>query len=233
MNELQCDAAMAALLRTVEDRTPLTAETRQHLLECDRCRKVLEGARALEQSLLEDGHPGERSRTSEPEIGIESVAEEARRLQRERIMARWFLVAVSLLLFVLILTPVFVDGTGTHEVLLVSAMGVAIAILLAAPIVGVMSFARTELQGRPRLYKRLRPGRQVSGVCLGLAERTGWPALAFRLVFVALLFANGFGFWLYLLFDLAMPIHPGDRQYLLRFRIARAWRTFLGRPSVG
>lgn len=233
MNELLCDVAMAALVRTVEDGSPLNAEVRLHLRECNRCRKVLDGARALEQS-LEDERAGEALRTTAPAIAIESVAEEARRRQRERIMGRWFLVAVSLLLFVLIVTPFLVDNSsGTHELILVSGMGLAIAILFAAPIVGLMSFARTELQGRPRLYKRLGPGRQVSGVCLGLAERTGWPAIVFRLGFVALLFANGFGFWLYLLFDLAMPVHPGDRQYLLRFRIARAWRMFLARQSAG
>jgi hypothetical protein len=44
-----------------------------------------------------------------------------------------------------------------------------------------------------------------------------------RLGFFALLFADGAGFWLYILLDLAMPVHPDDRQHLLRFRLKRWW----------
>ena len=73
---------------------------------------------------------------------------------------------------------------------------------------------------------------QLSGVCMGLAERTGWPVTTFRVIFLALFFAKGFGMILYVLFDLAMPVHPADRQYLLRFRVARAWRGFRDRRTV-
>lgn len=224
---------MAALVRATEEVVGMTAEIREHLLECGYCSDIVERARALERSLEHD-HTEHASGARERGVDVANVAEEAQRLRRERLMGRWFLAGVSLLLFVLIMTPVLVErSAGTHEGTLFSALALAIAVLFATPVVGLMSFGRTELQGRPRLYKRLGPGREVSGVCLGLAERTGWPVLAFRLLFLALMFVKGFGFWLYLLFDLAMPIHPSDRQFLLRFRIARMWRRFLRRPSVG
>jgi hypothetical protein len=45
-----------------------------------------------------------------------------------------------------------------------------------------------------------------------------------RVIFVVLLFFDGAGFWIYLLLDLAMPVHPDERQHLLRFRLRRWWR---------
>ncbi|HYR28011.1 MAG TPA: PspC domain-containing protein, partial [Thermoanaerobaculia bacterium] len=75
-----------------------------------------------------------------------------------------------------------------------------------------------------RICKRLKPGKQISGVCLGLSEATGVPVLLFRLGFVVLLFVNGIGLWLYILLDLAMPVHPDDRQHLLRFKLRRMWQ---------
>lgn len=39
-----------------------------------------------------------------------------------------------------------------------------------------------------------------------------------------LAFVNGIGIWLYILLDLAMPVHPADRQYLLRFKLRRMWQ---------
>ena len=74
-------------------------------------------------------------------------------------------------------------------------------------------------------YKRLRHGRQLSGVCLGIAEETGLPVWVVRLVFVLLAFGKMFGVALYLILDLLMEIHPDDRRLLLRFRIRRWWRS--------
>lgn len=73
-----------------------------------------------------------------------------------------------------------------------------------------------------RIYKRLRPGRMLHGVCLGLAEKTNVDVVIVRLVFLALLLVGGgLGFWFYVALDVAMPVHPDDRQYLLRFRLRR------------
>jgi len=43
-----------------------------------------------------------------------------------------------------------------------------------------------------------------------------------RLFFLLLLLVSGgLGFWLYMGFHMAMPVHPDDRRYLLRFRLRR------------
>jgi len=78
------------------------------------------------------------------------------------------------------------------------------------------------------LYKRLRPGYQLSGVCLGLADKTGIPVGILRLVFFVLALANGVGIWIYVVLDLLMPVHPEDRRHLLRFRALRWWRRTRG-----
>ncbi|MEA2488349.1 MAG: PspC domain, partial [Acidobacteriota bacterium] len=74
------------------------------------------------------------------------------------------------------------------------------------------------------IYKRVKPGRILSGVCLGLSETLRAPVLIVRVVFVAFFLANGIGLWIYLFLMLLMPLHPDDRQYLWRFRIMRALR---------
>jgi phage shock protein PspC (stress-responsive transcriptional regulator) len=78
------------------------------------------------------------------------------------------------------------------------------------------------------LYKRLRPGYQLSGVCLGLADKTDLPVGILRLVFFVLALANGVGIWIYVVLDLLMPVHPEDRRHLLRFRVLRWWRRTRG-----
>lgn len=89
------------------------------------------------------------------------------------------------------------------------------AVMLTAALVGF-------LPGRAGLpYKRLRAGRQLSGVCAGIAETTRVPVSIIRLAFVALVFAKLSGFVLYIMLDLLMEVHPDDRASLLRFRIRR------------
>jgi len=39
-----------------------------------------------------------------------------------------------------------------------------------------------------------------------------------------LIWFKGLGLLAYIICALAMPVHPADRHYLLRFRIARWWR---------
>lgn len=72
-------------------------------------------------------------------------------------------------------------------------------------------------------YKRLRNGRQLSGVCAGIAEATRVPVSIIRLTFIALVLAKHSGFVLYIMLDLLMEVHPDDRSSLLRFRIRRWW----------
>lgn len=74
-------------------------------------------------------------------------------------------------------------------------------------------------------YKRLFGRRQVSGVCLGLAEATGWSVALIRTLFVGAIFLKLHGVLLYLVFDALMEVHPDERARLLRFRIRRWWRN--------
>lgn len=107
------------------------------------------------------------------------------------------------------------------------ALGIG-AVMLTAAMAGF-------LPGRAGLpYKRLRAGRQLSGVCVGLAESTGVPVAIIRLAFVALFLAKLSGLVLYVVLDLLMEVHPDDRASLLRFRIRRWWDARAGeRASAG
>lgn len=78
-------------------------------------------------------------------------------------------------------------------------------------------------------YKRLRKGRMLSGVCLGIAERTSVPVGIIRLVFLVLVFARLSGVLLYVVLDLLMRVHPDDRATLLRFRLRRWWNNATAR----
>ncbi len=51
------------------------------------------------------------------------------------------------------------------------------------------------------------------------------PVMIVRIVFLGLLLADGIGLLLYLILDLAMPVHPDDRQYMWRFRLRRWWAS--------
>jgi phage shock protein PspC (stress-responsive transcriptional regulator) len=102
------------------------------------------------------------------------------------------------------------------------AVGVIVAVFFGGPVLLVIASIRSMSPGK--IYKRLE-GRQISGVCRGLAEAWGAPVWVIRMAFVALLFGKGIGLLLYLALDVVLPIHPADRAGLLRFRIARWWRA--------
>lgn len=154
----------------------------------------------------------------------EAIEAEVQRRHRRRLAWRSLGIAAALgaALIGVLAAPtasgrLLLDGTSALTLLL---LGVVAVIALA------VGLARAP--ARFGLYKRLGPGRQLSGVCLGLARRTGTPAWGWRVGFVLLGLLPGLGHaagpWLYLLLDLAMPIHPEDRAQLLRFRLARWWR---------
>jgi len=77
-------------------------------------------------------------------------------------------------------------------------------------------------------FKRLRRGRMLSGVLIGIAEEFGWRVFWVRLVFVGAMWLAVKGPWLffaYLLLDASMQPHPDDRVHMWRFRIARWLRS--------
>jgi phage shock protein PspC (stress-responsive transcriptional regulator) len=219
MTEVRCDVAMAALVRFIETGEAMPEHHREHLRECERCREMLGETTAFERDLETDDAPFE----DDGALIAEAAAKESVRLQRERRAKHFVVIAFATLIFgMLLILPMFDEDTNAQEALLAGSTGIAIAILFASPFLALMTFAR-ERRGA-KLYKRLGKGRQLSGVCLGLAERTGWPVTLIRMIFLALIFVKGAGIVLYLAFDLAMPMHPADRGNLLRFRIARKFR---------
>jgi phage shock protein PspC (stress-responsive transcriptional regulator) len=72
----------------------------------------------------------------------------------------------------------------------------------------------------------------LDGVALGLSEATKVNVSVIRLLFFGLLFFDGVGLVLYLLLALFMPVHPDDRQFLLRFRLRRWLRRTAAAPDA-
>lgn len=131
-------------------------------------------------------------------------------------------VAVSLIMIAGVLLMLFAGGEAGSIGFWLYAIGIAglISAGFAVPILLIVYVLRDT--AKRRIYKRLKPGRMLHGVCLGLAEKTNVDVVIVRLVFLALLLVGGgLGFWFYVALDVAMPVHPDDRQYLLRFRLRR------------
>lgn len=60
-----------------------------------------------------------------------------------------------------------------------------------------------------KLY-RSRKDRIIAGVCGGLAEYFSFDVIVVRIIFVILLFFNGLGLILYLIFMVIAPLKPGE-----------------------
>ncbi len=219
--KVECTRALDALRLALEDGSPLDPEAHAHLERCPTCRTNL-GVALNGLQTGQEAAPGFDPARAEAEV---------RSLHRRRLIWRSLGLATALavaLVAVLLALPisgrVLLDGTTALALLL---LGVLAAIILASWL--------ARAPARIGLYKRVGPGRQLSGVCLGLARRTGTPAWAWRVGFVLLCLlpalGHAAGLWLYLLLDLAMPIHPEDRQLLLRFRLARWWRGLLAKAA--
>ena len=92
--------------------------------------------------------------------------------------------------------------------------------------------ARYRNRDGKQLYKRLGPGRMLGGVALGLAEATKLNVSVIRLLFFALFFFDGVGLIIYVLLVVFMPVHPDDRQHLLRFKLRRWMRRSSASPDA-
>jgi phage shock protein PspC (stress-responsive transcriptional regulator) len=186
---------------------------------------VLDSTRQVESALLNET-------VTEPRVDETQLHETVRRDGR----ARWFRRAAGVLLISVCIAALlgFIVSTydddldwrdGLYVVGVVSLIS-AIPALLFYAVIGMLH----DRNGN-RIYKRLDGRRKVSGVCVGLSEATGMPVLTLRLIFVALLFVKGAGLWLYIVLDLAMPVHPDDRVNLMRFRIRRWFQKRFARHA--
>lgn len=214
---MNCREAIDELMPAIDANAPISEPARTHLRECDRCRALLA---SISQEL-----PAEDAAIENSAIAAEAaVAQERKKLIIERAIA---ICAAIFIFFLLILIPLRGGhDLGVGERIFIAFIGVLIAVIAGAPVLLLFSAvarARTP-KGERRFYKRFGPGRWIDGVCLGIAEAMSWNIVLVRLTFVVLIWFKGLGLLAYIVCDLAMPVHPADRQYLLRFRIARWWR---------
>jgi len=213
---MNCKEAVAALVASLESGVPMTAEQREHIRTCERCRELLDSAKQFQALLGGNGiHP--------PAVDAVAVAaeREVRRAQKRRTVAVAFAVALVAWVGIALLID-RAGGLARSEAFLVSGAGIAIALLLGVPFLLLFSAAR---KPENRWYRRLTPGQQLCGVCLGLADHFHWNVNYVRLAFVAgVLVLHGFAVFTYLALYIAMPVHPDDRRYLLRFRLRRWWQ---------
>lgn len=207
-------------------RAEISDAMREHVRSCARCHALI-NALTREDAVESAIEPS--TRVAEAEVvrvrKSSMLTRSAAILAAVVVFFGWFLVAAG-------------KGGGLtgEEALLVAATGVFIAIIVGASVLLLFQGLATARRagGDRRFYKRLGPGRMLSGVCLGLAEATGVSVSLFRLGFMILAWLKGFGVLAYIICDLAMPVHPADREHLLRFKIARALRRiFHGERATG
>jgi phage shock protein PspC (stress-responsive transcriptional regulator) len=217
-----CEEALEYLRSFLDGGTaPAPGHVAAHWRECSDCRRVVSAMQREIAALVGDGgevSPDDLSAQEPARAATTAAVEAGRAVQRG--FARW--------------RAILILGLGIAGVAAgVGLMGPSGAdwwprALLASILLGLSVAAAglvlSRAPSRAALYKRLRPGYQLSGVCLGLAEKTGIPVGILRAVFFGLAFADGMGIWIYVLLDLSMPVHPEDRRYLLRFRFLRWWR---------
>lgn len=209
---MNCNDAMAALAASLENGTTLTDEQREHIRTCERCRVMLHSAKeALRAEPVEV-----------PIDGAVAAAEDEVRRRRFWHGVRVYF-GVLLVAYTAAVSLLWWSEMRLFEALVFAGIGAGLAILVTGPLLLLIWLIRGA-GGRHRLYRRLGPGRMIAGVCRGLAEAWKTDVLMLRIVFVLLFVFNGAGFWLYILCILVMPVHPDDRQHLLRFRIRRWWR---------
>lgn len=214
-----CNHALNKLHESLEAGTDLDPESLEHLQRCATCRANLHAAfKSIEPT-------NEPTPTMNPKpLEVEASKRFNKRLVRRSMVIGLALVAACVYTIL---------SKGIQTVALLSAiLTVTISLI-------VLAIWIVRLPGRLGLYKRMCPGYQLSGVCLGLAKWSSTRVELWRLGFFLLILILFFipaipniGIYLYVLLTLIMPVHPDDRQYLLSFRLARWWRNLRTKPCV-
>lgn len=211
-NPLSCEKAISTLRAILNGVSEPGPEIVSHWKECPHCSNVL---RNVLQEL--EGLEASMNAPVVSEIAqtiLQKSEDEVRRLQRRRlVLASSVALLVPLVSIVLGRMGAIPDEWAVALVAGTTAIALSVVVLLVA-----------RLPRRWEIYRRLGLGRELGGVCLGLAERTHTSVLIWRLAFLASIFLGGYGMTIYLLLLIAMPVHPDDRQFLLRFRLAHWWR---------
>jgi phage shock protein PspC (stress-responsive transcriptional regulator) len=226
---MNCKTAMASLLASIESGAAMNDDAREHLRTCARCSELLDSAMQFQSTLTEDVEVPE---VVDVNATAEKVEEE---LGRTTIRTRVRIGGIIGLILIPITSYITTHSDAGIYWRAISAELIFIVGLLAiVPLIIVRTLvARMRTPTGQRLYKRFGNGRhQISGVCAGISEATGINVISLRLAFVVLIFFRGLGLLIYLAFDLAMQIHPDDREHLRRFRIRRALSSMLARVRM-
>ena len=211
---MNCNDAIAALVSSLENGTPTTAEQREHIRNCPRCRPLLDSARQFQSELIEEGD------TVHVEEAVAAAEGELHRVRAHRAIRALIGIGISVVFAAMVAIYVQYTPWDFQSTLWIIGMAALISAGFFVPLLGVIYLFRAT--ARRRMFKRLKPGRMILGVCLGISEAMGYNVTTVRVFFVLLmLFGGALGFWAYLAFHMAMPVHPDDRRYLLRFRLRR------------
>jgi phage shock protein PspC (stress-responsive transcriptional regulator) len=168
---------------------------------------------------MTDATPDERAAIERVKaaVGVAMIARAYRKL--------WIKLATA---FVIAAAAAFLAWPTAKTTVHPVAVTAAFIFLVMSPAVVAFVHLRATAGGPHRVYKRLR-GRMISGVCRGLSEAYGLPVWFLRALFLApllLRFAH-FGRYvysslaIYLVLDAILPVHPSDRNLLLRIRFRR------------
>ena len=233
MTDINCNDAVAALLRAIENGDTLDPAIRAHLQSCASCGKLVDGARRIGEELSHGPSDGRTADVADVSIAeTVSAAETTVTHDRKTRLIRRLAGVVIGFGAVALCVAYFMHRAGLplEQSAAIVAAGLVIALFIAAPLlvlIHVILNARTP-QGK-RLYRRLGPGKWIDGVCLGIADAMGWSVTMVRLVFVLAIWLKGLGVVAYFLFGALTPVHPDDRRYMLRFKVKRAWESLRAR----
>jgi phage shock protein PspC (stress-responsive transcriptional regulator) len=218
MTKASCSRSAEQLTRYLTEGGDLPHHFTEHVRQCSECGETLRRAQLLGE-LLERTHDAQPGLAAPVALSLAVTDEVIAAVRRRRLLRAGLAMAIV----VVGVASWYLTATAMHVHHRYAVWSV-LMILFTGPLVLVAMMAGIDAGGAGRLFKRMR-GRQLSGICQGLSEATRVPVWIWRMAFVGLIFFKGAGVILYLLLDVALPIHPDDRADLLRFRIARWWKS--------
>jgi phage shock protein PspC (stress-responsive transcriptional regulator) len=217
MTNASCSRSAEQLTRYLSEGGELPPELIEHVRHCSDCGETLRRAQLLGELL-------ERTRDEQPRLAAPAALSQV--MTHEVIAAvrrrRRLRAGLAIAIAVIGVASWYLTATAMH-VHHRYALWSMLMILFTGPLVLVAMTAGIDAGGAGRLVKRIR-GRQLSGICQGLSEATQVSVWIWRMAFVGFIFFKGAGVILYLLLDVALPVHPDDGADLLRFRVARWWK---------
>lgn len=231
-----CDKSTPVLVALIERGEEPSEDVVEHWKTCPDCQRLVVSAqKALSvftspPPVVEGVEPvqGETGRSAQTtELAKQETRIRARRAIRKRGIWASVILCFSIILLLIYWLDTSMADSGTAAVALLTFGALSLAILPLA----LARVITTSLRNCG-FFKRLYPGYQLSGVCLGIAERTKTSVFIWRMVFILLTLLKGYGITIYILLALLMPLHPEDRQYLFGFRLARWWRRHILRRDL-